>query len=277
MGRKPTNQAVRFWRDPDLAGVEARFSSYNEEAFRTHVHPAYSIGFLETGQTTFALDGGSYTARAGQMVFIGPNLPHACNPDLDSDMTYVMFYVVPSWVESVAGEVFGPSGDAPCFPVPVVEDRELADHWRNLLRAMDDGADQLEKESLLIQGLADALARHGSLGQPVLPTGNERAVRQLKALLAANLTEKIGLDALAQHVGLSRYHLLRLFRDSTGLPPHAFQNQLRVDLAKSLLAKGLAISRVAVEAGFSDQAHLTRVFRQYTGATPRQYRDAGPA
>lgn len=63
-----------------------------------------------------------------------------------------------------------------------------------------------------------------------------------------------------------------MFQAATGLSPHAYQNQLRVDLGKRLLAEGMDLSRVAAEAGFADQSHFTRVFRQYTGATPSQYR-----
>jgi AraC-like DNA-binding protein len=48
-----------------------------------------------------------------------------------------------------------------------------------------------------------------------------------------------------------------------------------VDLGKRLLAEGMPVSQAALETGFSDQSHFTRVFRQYTGATPGQYRDSG--
>ena len=274
MGKTPANTDVRFWRDPDLPGVEVRYSSYNEEAFRDHAHTACSIGFLESGRTVFQLEGESYAAVAGQMVFIGPNMVHACNPDSDSDMAYRMFYVDPQWLASVATEVFGHPVASVAFPCPVVDDPELVTLWRSLHQAIMDGADRLEKESLLVQGLADVISRHGekqSVGEPV---SNAQAVRRVREHLAANLTSPVSLDELSAVAHLSRYHLLRVFQSAVGLPPHAYQNQLRVDLGKELLAKGMSISRAAVEAGFSDQSHFSRVFRQYTGATPKQYQVA---
>ncbi|EGB15950.1 transcriptional regulator, AraC family [Pseudodesulfovibrio mercurii] len=282
MGKTPTNRQVRFWRDPDLPGVEVRRSSYREEAFRPHVHDAYSLGFIEHGRTTFELEGGRHVATAGQLVFIGPGLAHACNPDPDSDMAYTMFYVAPAWLTATARELFGPEAEPPRFPDPVVDDGPLAERLRALQTAIADNADRLEKETLLVQLLAEAVSRHGAPG-PVSgpergpaprPAGRD-AVRAVRDYLAAHLAEKVSLDELAEAASLSRCHLLRVFQAATGLPPHAYQNQLRVDLGKRLLAQGLPVSRVAAETGFADQAHFTRVFRQFTGATPGQYLAGG--
>lgn len=271
MGKTPFNTNIRFWRDPDLPGVEVRYSSYREDAFREHTHDAYSIGFLESGRTLFSLEGRPYTAEAGQMVFIGPGVAHACNPESESDMAYRMFYVAASWLSSVAGEVFGHPVASVAFPHPVVDDTALVDLWRTLHEAITDGSDRLEKESLLVQGLADVIARHAEMGGPYEPVGNEEAVRKVKEHLSANLTSPVSLDELSAVANLSRYHLLRVFQVAVGLPPHAYQNQLRVNLGKQLLAEGQPISQIAIEVGFADQSHFSRVFKQYTGATPSQY------
>ena len=81
----------------------------------------------------------------------------------------------------------------------------------------------------------------------------------------------MSLDDLAGSVGLSRYHFLRVFKQATGMPPHAFRTQRRIDLSRKLLRQGMAFSQVALESGFSDQSHFTKRFKQFTGATPRQY------
>lgn len=277
MGKTPTNTDVQFWRAPDLPGVEVRFSSYNEDSFRSHTHVEYSIGFLESGRTVFLLEDEPQTAVGGQMVLIEPDTAHVCNPDIDSDMTYFMFYIDPAWLSSVASEVLGHKVDKVFFPRPVVDDPALRELWRSLHRAITGGADRLEKESLLVQGLADVISHHAEMGACQEPAGNEDAVRKVKDHLAANLSEKVSLDELSEVAHLSRYHLLRVFQAAVGLPPHAYQNQLRVDLGKKLLAEGMQIAQAAVEAGFVDQSHFSRVFKQYTGATPKQYQTANRA
>ncbi|CCH49166.1 helix-turn-helix domain-containing protein [Pseudodesulfovibrio piezophilus] len=279
MGKRSINADICFWRDPDLPGVEARFSSYNEEAFRKHVHAAYSVGLVKTGRTSFFLDGEMHDAEAGQVVLIEPNVVHACNPERDSCMTYRMFYVDETWFRSVGQEVFGSGAASPRLPRPVVDDSELYAHWRELHEAIRGNRHRLEKESLLVQGIADILVRYGELsGREQDSPGGEGAVEAIKQYLTSHLESKVNLDTLSDIAHVSRYHLLRLFHAKVGLPPHTYQNQLRVDLGKRLLATGTSISQVAQEAGFVDQSHFSRVFRQFTGATPRQYqRGASPS
>ncbi len=271
MGKKPANIDVQFWSDPDLPGVEVRYSSYCEEAFCKHTHDAYSIGLIETGRTSFFLEGTMQEAVAGQIALINPGAVHACNPDPDVGWTYCMFYVDSLWLESVAVELFGRETGPLVFPSPVVDDPDLLTQWRALFVAVTEGAGRLEKETLLVQGLTDLISRHAELGDAHQPVADTDLVRLVKEYLAANLAEKVSLDALSKVAHLSRYHLLRVFQDAVGLPPHAYQNQLRVDLGKRLLTEGMPISQAAVEAGFVDQSHFSRVFKQHTGATPRQY------
>ncbi len=271
MGKTPTNTSVQFWRDPDLPGVEVRYSSYNQDAFRTHTHTTYSIGWIETGRTTFELEGVSHTAKEGQFALIPPDMVHACNPDMDSGMTYRMFYVDATWLENIAAEVFGGGTGRPVFPCPVVDDPELLVLWRILHKSIVDGAERLQKETLLVQALAELLARHAEMGEVASPQGDDGAVQKVKEFLTANLSQKVSLEELSRVAHLSRYHLLRVFQNAVGLPPHAYQNQLRVELGKQLLAQGESISQAAAAAGFVDQSHFSRVFKQFTGATPKQY------
>jgi AraC-like DNA-binding protein len=90
--------------------------------------------------------------------------------------------------------------------------------------------------------------------------------------LADNLAENISLSELSSLTGFSAYHFLRIFRDTVGLPPHAYQTQLRINRAKKLLAGGKDIVQVAYDTGFTDQSHFSHKFKQMVGATPRQYK-----
>lgn len=282
MGKPPANTQVRFWRDPDLPGVEMRFSNYNQDAFRDHKHEAFSVAIILTGRTVFMLEGSPHKAGAGQIALIPERAVHACNPAPDSVMSYYTFYLDSALLKDAAREALGPEAPMPVFS-PVVDDDDLFAQWRDLTQAISEGASRLEKQSRLVQCLSETITRHArrpARNTPAAPlssveSDNADAVAKTVAKhLEENLATNITLDQLAELTGLSRFHLLRLFKEQTGLPPHAYQNQLRVDQAKTLLASGMAISQVAPEVGFTDQSHLTRIFKQYTGATPRQYQAA---
>lgn len=89
----------------------------------------------------------------------------------------------------------------------------------------------------------------------------------------ANLSSKLSLEQLASLAGFSPVHFARLFRESTGLPPHQWLLEQRVEKAEGLLRdRKVAISEVAARAGFADQSHLTRYFRRLRGTTPSRFR-----
>ena len=75
-------------------------------------------------------------------------------------------------------------------------------------------------------------------------------------------------------MNLSPFHFARVFRQATGLPPHAWLKQRRLARARTMLRQGGAPLNVAFDLGFADQSHLSRQFKQAYGVTPGEYRRA---
>lgn len=89
----------------------------------------------------------------------------------------------------------------------------------------------------------------------------------------AHLTDDISLKAIANYLGISRYHLCRMFKRSMGMSPHKYVLQQRVEKAKSMLHEGkLTISDIAIACGFSHQSHFSYHFKRFTGVTPRTFK-----
>ena len=82
---------------------------------------------------------------------------------------------------------------------------------------------------------------------------------------------RLNLAAVSSFAGLTRFELVRRFRQQTGLTPHAFQVNLRIARARLMLGAGEPIARVAAACGFADQSHLTRTFRRAVGVTPGRF------
>ena len=77
---------------------------------------------------------------------------------------------------------------------------------------------------------------------------------------------------MAQLAELSSYYFARQFKRSTGLSPHQYINQQRIEKAKRLLKqRKYSITQVAIECGFSNQSHFSRAFRKATDITPKRY------
>jgi AraC family transcriptional regulator len=100
-----------------------------------------------------------------------------------------------------------------------------------------------------------------------------RQIRQVIDYMEANLQNDINLGDLAGLLNLSRFHFVRTFKQSTGLPPHRFLMARRIERAKELLAEpGMSITEVSRRAGFHGVTQLTRSFRRLTGTTPSGFR-----
>jgi AraC family transcriptional regulator len=98
-------------------------------------------------------------------------------------------------------------------------------------------------------------------------------LRRVEEFLMAHLADDIGLDDLAATAGLSAKHFARAFRQSTGMPPHRWLIERRIDRARAMLVEGdLSLAEIALACGFADQSHFTAAFRKAVGATPGMYR-----
>ena len=112
--------------------------------------------------------------------------------------------------------------------------------------------------------------------EPSRSGGLSRAQCQLlNQYFEENLDRNISLAELAGVVQLSEFHFARKFRNEFGCPPHAYVMRKRIERAKAQLARGnIPLKVVAANSGFSDQSHMTRLFRRLLGVTPAEYRKA---
>ncbi|MCB0124536.1 MAG: helix-turn-helix transcriptional regulator, partial [Caldilineaceae bacterium] len=127
-------------------------------------------------------------------------------------------------------------------------------------------------ESQFLWLLVQLIERYGNQQPRHLLVGREdRAIARACDYLATHFTEGVSLTELAAETNLSRYHLLRTFRNTIGMPPHAYQESLRIRHAQKLLANATPLAEVAYAVGYSSQAHFTQRFKQIIGVTPGKY------
>lgn len=107
-------------------------------------------------------------------------------------------------------------------------------------------------------------------GEKGLP---RRKLRRTLEYIWDNLGHDVGLNSLAAQLGISPYHFARLFKLSTGLPPHRYVMELKIRKAQELLRNPrLSLAEISYQLGFSSQSHFTAAFRRIVGTTPARYR-----
>jgi AraC family transcriptional regulator len=139
----------------------------------------------------------------------------------------------------------------------------------------DRAASPAWTEDVMRLFLAEAL-RIGGPGSRRLRSDRFRLDRRLRNAIdyiESNLGERLGLQEISRVAGLSPTHLSTLFRNELGTSPHAYIIDRRIGAARRRLeASEESVATVALECGFSDQAHMTRAFRQRLGQTPAAFR-----
>jgi AraC family transcriptional regulator len=98
-------------------------------------------------------------------------------------------------------------------------------------------------------------------------------LRRVTEYIQQNLDKDLRLAELAALVYMSPYHFARLFKCTTGVPPHRFVVRQRIARASAFLAtQELSVAQISRMVGFRTPSHFATVFRRVTGVTPRRYR-----
>jgi len=107
-------------------------------------------------------------------------------------------------------------------------------------------------------------------------SNEEEIIYNSKQYIEAQYRYTITLDRLAQHVGVSKYHLQRLFKRNTGLSPLEYVTELRMsDAIERLLHTEDPVTEIAFYLGYKSSSHFSNLFRQHTGYSPTEYRKEG--
>lgn len=266
-------ESATYWQDASLGNLELLKASFVTHAFAPHTHEGFAIGVIETGAETFTYRRRLRVAPANSVVLINPGEMHTGEAlTTDQGWRYRMLYPDAPVLQRAASEVMGHSVGVPFFAEPVVHDAHLARLLLHLHAAIEAGESQLERESRLLWTMAQLVARHADDRPSVRAArADQDMVARARAYLQQHLSENVTLRDLSDVVNVSACHLLRVFRNAAGLPPHAYLTQLRVSRAKVLLREGLPIADVAATLGFTDQSHLNRHFKRIVGVTPGQF------
>ncbi len=273
-------EMARYWRHAGVPGVDLLHARFVTHRYSRHAHETYPFALIEAGTEVFEYGGSLLRAHAGAVALLNPEVVHTGQAETPAGWAYRVLYPAADVVAGVAADLGWRPG-TPSFPETVVYDPRSARLLRAAHIAAEHG-DRLASSSLLRGALAGLLRDHawpGRLaGSPDRPRRSPAAVRTVRDLLTDRLADPPSLDDLALATGMSPFTLLRAFRGETGLPPHAYLNQIRVRLARRLLDGGMAPAEVAAEGGFADQAHLTRHFKRVMGVPPGAYqREREPA
>ncbi|MHC8367103.1 AraC family ligand binding domain-containing protein [Pseudomonas sp. ZT5P21] len=270
---KDADKAPRFWRDDALPFIEARsIADGREVCYTRHAHEHFSIGAITAGRSTYIHEQSAFEVSAGTVVLMNPGDVHACNPIDDQPWSYLMLYVDTPWLTDLQHQL-GFSHDLAFrrFSITHTCDASLFTGLKALYEILvDSEQDVLRKHSAVVEFFTEVQQRLNPGEQPLREPNFK--LERAADFIRDHCTQQLKLEDICDAAQLSPSYLIRAFKQHYGMTPHAFLVNRRIQFAQDRLRSGQLIADVALEAGFADQAHFQRAFKQHLAATPGQYR-----
>ena len=194
----------------------------------------------------------------------------------DDETEFIMLALEPAFVHQIANE----SGmfDSELVTHSGIRDPQIEYIALALKSELDAGC---PSGRVYGDGLAVALAARllGRYSARVTASHNCNALlpgytlRRVTGYIEENLTKDLTLAEIADVARMSPHYFSRAFRNSTGIPPHRYVIDRRIEKAKTLLSDNhLPLVEVGLSVGFQNQSHFTTLFHKRTGVTPKVYR-----
>lgn len=242
-----------------------------------HYHEFCKLLLLVSGSGSYVVDGQRYLLQPGDAVLIGSRSVH--RPELESGVPYerIIIYISPDFLQRES------TTDCPLAQIFSGECGHVLRTKEPMRRKIFSLAGALEKElsgeeygrellsniallQLLVEIGRDLRKEDAQNPQPVIPQ-NARILELMK-YIDSHLTEDLDIDALAEAFFISKYHMMRLFRQETGFTIHTYLSQRRLLNARGLIEGGMRATEACYRSGFRSYSSFTRAYGKHFGTTP---------
>ena len=248
--------------------------------FQPHSHTAFTVTAILSGEMWVTIGEDDYHLSEGDVALTNIGQNHSGQADR---VEFVSVSINPSQVNELVAELSLTRTTAEViFNAGVVTDEAVHKIARSVV---DEIADEKVGHTVMLDALARQLVIHLlrshmtvrksarielSRAGPV-----DRRLRLALEFMHDNFSRELALEEIASAAYLSEYHFARLFKQITGVTPHVYIANLRLERARKLLAEtAFPVSEIAAMVGYQSQSHFTKIFKSVTGITPRAYREA---
>ncbi|MCW4628880.1 MULTISPECIES: AraC family transcriptional regulator [Marinomonas] len=267
----------QFAKSAVLDEVMLLEASMSDFSYGTHAHEEFSFGVTLSGRQDFFALGEHHKSYAGNVIVFNPEDAHDGHSGGDDTLHYKMLYVHPDQLSPMLASAGVRRAQDFRIEHTVQHDAVLKTHILRLAALVEStSTSALEYSSALFE-FAEYLARQKGIQRSVSLDKSKRRAKdpvfeRVRDYLHAHVGEEVSLDELSQVAHMSKYHLLRCFRDYFGMTPHQYWQNYRINRAKEALELGMPLADVAFTFGFSDLSYFNRRFKPMFGLTPYQFR-----
>jgi len=240
-----------------------------------HYHEFCKLLMLRSGSGGYTVEGQRYSLETGDIVLIGSQVVH--RPEFEHGLLYerVIIYISPEFLRQQS---------TPDCPLEEIFSG-LNGHVLHLSHpdALWSISDRLEKElaedqygrvivsnglllRLLIEIARSIRDPKTTFSTPITPTDSR--ILEILRYIDAHLTEDLSIDLLAEEFFISKFHMMRLFKQETGRSIHDYLQERRLLFARDLIRQGVSATDSCFQSGFRSYSSFTRAYAKHFGTTP---------
>jgi len=239
-----------------------------------HYHEFCKLLLLLSGSGSYTVEGLRYPLSPGDLVLLDSHRVHKSDFEPGRPYERIILYISPSLLRQYSTEDCQLTA---CFSSPVLRPPEPV--FRQLRTLIGTLEEELEAKRLgmdlvsqghLLRLLVEILRCQQGCGvripKPAQP--NSPLIQSILDCIEQNLDQTLSVDLLADRFFVSKYHLMRLFRQETGTTIHSHITERRLFLARDLIAGGTASTEACYHAGFGSYSSFSRAYSKLFGTTP---------
>ena len=251
--------------------------------FEYHHHDFSKIVILIDGDLTYYIEGKSYILKPWDILFVNKNEIH--KPVVNADKYYerIVIWLNPDFIAKYAQ---GNNNLLKCFEVAMKNNYNLLrlnmksiENIKNLIQDIqscdnsNEFGSEILKESLFIQlmVLMNRLFLSSDKNRDIEDIQYDKTIEEVLSYINSNLENNLSIDTIASKFFISKYYLMRKFKNQIGSSIHSYVIQKRLILAKSLISDGFSMSTVCSKCGFNDYSSFVRAFKKAYGVSPSNY------
>ena len=251
--------------------------------FEYHHHDFSKIVILIDGDLTYYIEGKAYILKPWDILFVNKNEIH--KPVVNPDKYYerIVIWLNPDFMAKYAQ---GNNDLLKCFEVAIKNNYNLLrlnmksiEVIKNLIQDIqncnnsNEFGSEILKESLFVQlmVLMNRLFLNSDKNRDIEDIQYDKTIEGVLNYINSNLENDLSIDTIASEFFISKYYLMRKFKNQIGSSIHNYVVQKRLILARSLISDGLSMSSVCSRCGFNDYSSFVRAFKKVYGVSPSNY------
>lgn len=253
-----------------------------EESYPYHYHDFYKLLILLQGNVTYSIEGKSYKLSPFDMVLVRKGAIHRAEVSGDEPYDRIVFYISGEYLERCKTADYDPAFCFVCagkegsevLRFPVLQNTaflsligKLEENGQNVTRYGASAYAELFFSELLLSVNRGCYEKTGSFDHTVL--FNQKMIDLIR-YIGEHLTEDMSIEELAERFYISKFHMMRQFKEETGFTIHQYISEKRIIYARSLMAAGMSATQACYESGFKDYSTFSRAYKRRMEKSPSE-------